>query len=191
MEKHKKINSKLEEIKEFYKNKTDLKRFTKIIDNKEKFELYLEIRAIIILLYFTLNNHLWDFVFDQDPKNPEKTKIDWLIETINYLSLDDFSSFSLYNIEFEKQVISLIRDTVKSKNNISFTNLKNLYKNCDTLCAKEFSNVISSFSGKNTKKHNTNENLITYFQKRLKQKIDKFSLIHIKKKVKDNVCEHC
>ena len=190
MEKHKKLNaidSKIEEIKEFYKNNPELKKFSKIFDNKEKIWLYLEIRAIIILLYFTLNNYLWDFIFDQDPKNPEKTKIDSLIETINYQSLDYSSSFSLYNIEFEKQIIEII----KNKREVNPEDFSNILGNCDTLSSKEFSWLISNFSSRNTRRPNSNEDLITYFQKRLKQKINKFSLVHIKKKVKDDICEHC
>lgn len=187
MEKNKKNHANMDEIKDFYKNITEFKKFSRIIDNKEKMDLYLEIRAIIILLYFTLRNFLWDFIFDQDPKNQDKIKIDSLIETLNYLSLDDSSSFSLYNIEFERQVILLIRNYIKNRNDIKIEDFKDIYKSCNTLCNNEFSALINNFSGKNTK----NENLIIYFQKRLKQKIDKFSLLHIKKKVKDWVCEHC
>ena len=187
MHKNKKNHTDIEEIKNFYKNITEFKKFSKIIDNKEKMDLYLEIRAIIILLFFTLNNYLWDFIFDQDPKNPEKNKIDSVIETLNYLSLDDSSSFSLYNIEFEKQIVSLIRNYIKNKNDVDLRDFKDIYKNCDTLCTKEFQAIVNNFSGRNTK----NENLIEYFQRRLKQKIDKFCLISLKKKVKDDVSSHC
>jgi len=58
MHKNKKNHTDIEEIKNFYKNITEFKKFSKIIDNKEKMDLYLEIRAIIILLFFTLNNYL-------------------------------------------------------------------------------------------------------------------------------------